>query len=81
MRIGVELAVKATITQILNDLKMFDSHGFDRVWVPDSQISMWEIWTTAALAAAHTQRARIGIGVTAPYQWGLLKLVTLPISR
>lgn len=67
MRIGVELAVKATITQVLDDLKTFDSHGFDRVWVPDSQISMWEMWTTAALAASHTQRARIGVGVTAPY--------------
>ncbi len=67
MRFGVELAVKASITEIVDSLKVYDTYGFDRVWIPDAAISMWEIWTTASLAATYTQRVRIGVGVTAPY--------------
>lgn len=67
MRFGVELAVKASITELVESLKIYDTYGFDRVWIPDASISMWEIWTTASLAATHTQRVRIGVGVTAPY--------------
>ena len=67
MRFGVELAVKAPIGEIVESLKVYDSYGFDRVWIPDASISMWEVWTTASLAATHTQRVRIGVGVTAPY--------------
>ncbi|MBI4202476.1 MAG: LLM class flavin-dependent oxidoreductase [Chloroflexi bacterium] len=68
MRIGVELAVKATVNELVEHLKLYDSYGFDRVWVPDSNISLWEMWTVATLAATHTKRVRIGIGVSSPYQ-------------
>ncbi|MBI4339822.1 MAG: LLM class flavin-dependent oxidoreductase [Chloroflexi bacterium] len=68
MRIGVELAVKATVNELAESLKAYDAYGFDRVWVPDSQISEWEMWTVATLAAALTKRVRIGLGVTSPYQ-------------
>ncbi|MBI2172236.1 MAG: LLM class flavin-dependent oxidoreductase [Chloroflexi bacterium] len=67
MRIGVELAVKATVNELVEYLKLYDSHGFDRVWIPDSNISLWEMWTVATLAATHTKRVRIGVGVSSPY--------------
>lgn len=67
MRIGVELAVKASISEAVDGLRSCESYGFNRVWIPDSQISMWEMWTTAAVAAACTRSARIGVGVTSPY--------------
>tara|TARA_B110000263_G_scaffold230638_1_gene225319 strand:+ start:505 stop:1443 length:939 start_codon:yes stop_codon:yes gene_type:complete len=67
MRIGVELAIKTPILQLVEYLKDYDSYGFDRVWVPDSSISEWEVWTTAALASHLVKNSRIGVGVMAPY--------------
>ena len=68
MRIGVELAVRTPITELMVYLRDYDSYGFDRIWVPDAAMSQWEVWTTAALAVEHTTTARVGIGVMAPYQ-------------
>ena len=55
---------------------MFDTHidkweliryaeelGFDTAWVPDSQMIWSDCYATMALAAANTQRIRIGTGV------------------
>ena len=67
MRIGVELAVRTPITELLGYLRDYDSYGFDRIWVPDAAMSQWEVWTTAALAVEYTTSARVGIGVMAPY--------------
>lgn len=67
MRIGVELAVRTPITELVGYLQDYDSYGFDRIWIPDSAMSQWEVWTTAALAATYATKARIGIGVMAPY--------------
>lgn len=67
MRIGVELAVRTPVTDLVNYIKDYDSYGFERIWVPDAAFSQWEVWTTAALAATYTTTPRIGIGVMAPY--------------
>ena len=67
MRIGVELAVRTPITELVGYLQDYDSYGFDRIWIPDSAMSQWEVWTTAALAATYATQARVGIGVMAPY--------------
>ena len=67
MRIGVELAVRTPITELVPYLKDYDSYGLDRVWVPDAAMSQWEVWTTAALAVSYVSTARVGIGVMAPY--------------
>ncbi len=67
MRFGVELAVRTPVTDLVESLRVYDKFDFDRVWVPDTPISLWEVWTTASLAATHTQRVRIGVGVTSPY--------------
>ena len=68
MRIGVELAVRTPVNELLEYIRSYDSFGFDRIWIPDAAFSQWEVWTTAALAAVHTTRPRIGVGVMAPYQ-------------
>lgn len=68
MRIGVELAVGTTVNELVEHLKTYDAYGFERVWVPDSNISPWEMWTAATLAAMYTKRVRIGVGVSSPYQ-------------
>ena len=67
MRIGVELAVRTPVNELVEYIKDYDSYGFERIWVPDAAFSQWEVWTTAALAAVYTTTPRIGIGVMAPY--------------
>lgn len=67
MRIGVEAAVRGSITDLAGYLRRYEDYGFDRLWVPDAAFSQWEVWTTAALVAAFTQRVRVGVGVMAPY--------------
>ena len=44
-----------------------ESLGYYRVWVPDTIVSPWEAWLAACLIMQHTDRLRIGLGVTNPY--------------
>ncbi len=67
MRIGVELAVRTPVTELVDHIRTYDSLGFERIWIPDAAFSQWEVWTTATLAAMYTSTVRIGVGVMAPY--------------
>ena len=67
MRIGVELAVRTPVNELVEYIKSYDSFGFERIWIPDAAFSQWEVWTTATLAAMYTTTPRIGVGVMAPY--------------
>ena len=67
MRIGVELAVRTPVTELVDYIRNYDSYGFERIWIPDAAFSQWEVWTTATLAAMYTTTPRIGVGVMAPY--------------
>lgn len=40
--------------------------GYDRAWVPDSQMLWSDCYATLALAAEHTSRIQIGTGVSIP---------------
>src|ERR1700746_1824642 len=40
--------------------------GYDRCWVPDSQMIWSDCYATLALAAANTQRIKLGTGVAIP---------------
>jgi alkanesulfonate monooxygenase SsuD/methylene tetrahydromethanopterin reductase-like flavin-dependent oxidoreductase (luciferase family) len=40
--------------------------GYDRAWVPDSQMIWSDCYTTLALAAANTRKIKIGTGVAIP---------------
>ncbi|MFT4561491.1 MAG: alkanesulfonate monooxygenase SsuD [Gammaproteobacteria bacterium] len=40
--------------------------GYDRAWVPDSQMIWSDCYATLALAAEHTSRIQIGTGVSIP---------------
>ncbi|MFT4583555.1 MAG: alkanesulfonate monooxygenase SsuD [Gammaproteobacteria bacterium] len=40
--------------------------GYDRAWVPDSQMIWSDCYATLALAAEHTSRIKIGTGVSIP---------------
>jgi len=44
-----------------------ESYGYYRVWIPDTIVSPWEAWLAAGTIMHHTNRLRIGLGVTNPY--------------
>jgi 5,10-methylenetetrahydromethanopterin reductase len=47
-------------------VKFGEDLGYDRAWVPDSQMIWSDCYATLALAAANTKRIQIGTGVAIP---------------
>lgn len=65
--ISVELSHVCPLEEISEHAAALESHGFYRVWIPDTIVSPWEAWLAAGLIMQHTERLRIGLGVTNPY--------------
>jgi alkanesulfonate monooxygenase SsuD/methylene tetrahydromethanopterin reductase-like flavin-dependent oxidoreductase (luciferase family) len=65
--ISVELSHVCALDEIPKHAAALESLGFYRVWVPDTIVSPWEAWLAACLIMQHTDRLRIGLGVTNPY--------------
>ena len=68
MKIGIELAIKTPVNEIEQAIKLCEKHNLDRIWIPDSNISLWEFWSILGLTANVSNNIRIGAGVTSPYQ-------------
>ncbi len=47
-------------------IRLAEELGYDRAWVPDSQMIWSDCYATLALAAANTKRIKIGTGVAIP---------------
>jgi alkanesulfonate monooxygenase SsuD/methylene tetrahydromethanopterin reductase-like flavin-dependent oxidoreductase (luciferase family) len=60
MQFGVMVATRIDDWQLLQQA---ESLGFDRGWVPDSQMIWSDCYATLALAAWHTSRIELGTGV------------------
>jgi alkanesulfonate monooxygenase SsuD/methylene tetrahydromethanopterin reductase-like flavin-dependent oxidoreductase (luciferase family) len=65
--ISVELSHVCPLEQLTEHAAAIESHAFYRVWIPDTIISPWEAWLAASLIVQHTDRLKIGLGVTNPY--------------
>ena len=63
MQFGVCVATKIDDWQMIT---YAEELGYDRAWVPDSQMIWSDCYATLALAAQHTSRIRIGTGVAIP---------------
>jgi len=63
MEFGVFVATKIDDWQII---QYAENLGYDRAWVPDSQMIWSDCYATLALAAANTQRIKLGTGVAIP---------------
>ena len=68
MKIGIELAIKTPVNEIEQAIKLCEKHNLYRIWIPDSNISLWEFWSILGLTANVSNNIRIGAGVTSPYQ-------------
>jgi alkanesulfonate monooxygenase SsuD/methylene tetrahydromethanopterin reductase-like flavin-dependent oxidoreductase (luciferase family) len=63
MKFGVFVATKIDDWQLIREAEML---GYDRAWVPDSQMIWSDCYATLALAAANTTRIGLGTGVAIP---------------
>ncbi len=67
-RFGLNLGVSARepIRRIAEVARAAEQHGFEAVWVLDSQLAMKDVYVALTLAAAATRRIQLGTGVTNP---------------
>lgn len=63
MEFGVFVATKIDDWQLIQHA---ENLGYDRAWVPDSQMIWSDCYATLALAAANTKRIQLGTGVAIP---------------
>jgi len=63
MEFGVFVATKIDDWQLIQYAEQL---GYDRAWVPDSQMIWSDCYATLALAAANTKRIKLGTGVAIP---------------
>jgi len=63
MKFGVFVATKIDDWQLIREAEAL---GYDRAWVPDSQMIWSDCYATLALAAVHTSRIGLGTGVAIP---------------
>src|SRR5258705_11202688 len=63
MEFGVFVATKIDDWQLI---QYAEALGYDRAWVPDSQMIWSDCYATLALAAANTTRIKLGTGVAIP---------------
>jgi alkanesulfonate monooxygenase SsuD/methylene tetrahydromethanopterin reductase-like flavin-dependent oxidoreductase (luciferase family) len=62
----VELNFRCPVAELAGQVKAIEKYGFHRIWVPDAPVTQWELWTAATMVCLHTERVRVGIGVTNP---------------
>src|SRR4029450_13312104 len=63
MEFGVFVATKIDDWQLIREAEAL---GYDRAWVPDSQMIWSDCYATLGLAAANTTRIKLGTGVAIP---------------
>jgi len=66
IKISAELSHVCPLEQITRHAAALESHGYHRVWVPDTLVSPWEAWIAAGIIMSQTSRIGIGLGVTNP---------------
>jgi alkanesulfonate monooxygenase SsuD/methylene tetrahydromethanopterin reductase-like flavin-dependent oxidoreductase (luciferase family) len=63
MQFGIFVATKIDDWQLV---KYAEDLGYDRAWIPDSQMIWSDCYATLALAAVNTKRIQLGTGVAIP---------------
>ncbi|MGH7898719.1 MAG: LLM class flavin-dependent oxidoreductase [Candidatus Binatia bacterium] len=63
MQFGIFVATKIDDWQLI---RYAEDLGYDRAWIPDSQMIWSDCYATLALAAANTKRIKLGTGVSIP---------------
>jgi alkanesulfonate monooxygenase SsuD/methylene tetrahydromethanopterin reductase-like flavin-dependent oxidoreductase (luciferase family) len=63
MEFGVFVATRIDDWQLI---QYAENLGYDRAWIPDSQMIWSDCYATLALAAHNTQRIKLGTGVAIP---------------
>lgn len=67
IKISAELSHICPLPEIIRHAGILEEKDFHRIWIPDTVVSPWEAWITAAVIAQNTDKIKIGLGVTNPY--------------
>ena len=66
IHISAELSHVCPLEEITQHAAALESHGYHRIWIPDTVVSPWEAWVAAGIVMHHTHHIGIGLGVTNP---------------
>lgn len=67
MDLSITLEPNRPISELIKTVQVAESLGFSKCWVADEGIVNRDIFITLALLAEHTQRIKLGTGITNPY--------------
>src|SRR5258705_1501105 len=67
MKFDVGIVNNQPVPTIVQEAKLAEDLGFDRVWITDSHLICRELWVTLAACALGTSRIKLGTGVTVPH--------------
>src|SRR4029453_14731233 len=67
MRFDVGILATEPVGDIVRQVKLAESLGYDTAWIADSHLVCRELWVTLTACAAATSRIRLGPGITVPH--------------
>src|SRR4029453_17976188 len=67
MRFDVGILATEPVGDIVRQVKLAESLGYDTAWIADTHLVCRELWVTLGACAAATSRIRLGPGVTVPH--------------
>jgi 5,10-methylenetetrahydromethanopterin reductase len=67
MRFDVGILATEPVADIVRQVKLAESLGYDTAWIADTHLVCRELWVTLGACATATSRIRLGPGVTVPH--------------
>ena len=67
MKFDIAILATQPVTEIVQQVQLAESLGYDTVWMTDTHLVCRELWVTLAACAVATRRIRLGPGVTVPH--------------
>lgn len=67
MRFDVGILATEPVGDIVRQVKLAESLGYDTAWIADTHLVCRELWVTLGACATATSRIRLGPGVTVPH--------------
>jgi 5,10-methylenetetrahydromethanopterin reductase len=67
MRFDVGILATEPVADIVRQVKLAESLGYDTAWIADTHLVCRELWVTLGACATATSRIRLGPGITVPH--------------
>lgn len=67
MRFDVGILASQPLPEVVRQVQLAESLGYDTAWITDTHLVCRELWVSLAACAVATSRIRLGPGVTVPH--------------